>query len=125
MTIEGHPLAGMVHFETIDQPRSVLFCIEVHSRAGTMLDWVAERTFAGYFQNRTWKGVLRRLAASLQCPAPTIESRRSTVTGSEAKALDERALSLLRHRKRQESLKLLPLDEESSHLERAQREAIV
>ena len=124
MTIEGHPLAGMVQFEAIDQPAATLFCIEVHSRAGSALDWMAERTFAGYFQNRTWKGVLKRLARSTGCPTPSIEFRRETVAQGEAEELDERALALVRRRKRNEGAKLIPLREESSHLERAKRQVL-
>ncbi len=123
MTIEGHPLAGMVQFETIDQPTTILFCIEVHSRAGTLLDWIAERTFAGYLQNRTWRGVLRRLAKSKGCSISRIGFRRMTVSVEEANSVDERALNLVRRRKRDESQRLIPRCEEASHVERAQRKS--
>jgi uncharacterized protein YbjT (DUF2867 family) len=121
MTVQGHPLAGMVHFSVEDRDRETRFQIEVHCRAGSVLDWVAEKTFAWYLQNQTWRGVLRRLAKAAGVERTKIHSRSRTVSHREAVKIDSEARRVVQRRKRRERLALLSEPGEIPHVERAQR----
>ncbi len=124
-TVEGHPLAGMVEFRTLPEGSSTRFLIEIHVRSGSYLDWLAEWTIAWYFQNRTWRGVLRRLAERAGEENVTLHQQSKTLGEESAKLVEDRVSQLVRRRKRTEQLRLLERADETGddrpHVERAHR----
>lgn len=131
MTVEGHPLAGMVRFSASPQAAEsrgvksgdashTRFQIEVFAKAGSLPDWLAEQTFAWVLQNQMWKGVLRRLVKATGQPDAAIQMTSRTVEEDQAKEIERQADELLARRQREERAKLLESDA-PDHVERAHR----
>lgn len=61
LTLEGHPLAGAVHFATAAAGAAIRFQVEVFDRAATVLDLIAMRTLGDRLQARTWTEVVEHV----------------------------------------------------------------
>ena len=61
LTLEGHPLAGAVHFATTPVPNGVRFQVDVFDRAANMLDLIAMRTIGDRLQVQTWTEVVTNM----------------------------------------------------------------
>ena len=61
LTLEGHPLAGAVHFSTTAEGIRVRFQVEVFDRAANVLDLIAMRTIGDHLQARTWTQVVENV----------------------------------------------------------------
>lgn len=63
LTLEGHPLAGGVHFAFDDlAPGRLRLTIEVFDRTSGLLDWLMMHPVGGALQSYTWQTLLARLA---------------------------------------------------------------
>jgi len=131
MTVEGHPLAGIVRFSAgprparsrRSKPNNALptrFQIEVFAKAGSLPDWLAEQTFAWVLQNQMWKGVLKRLVKAIGQPDAAIQMTSHVLEGERAQEVERQADELLARRQREERAKLLESDG-PDHVERAHR----
>jgi NADH dehydrogenase len=61
LTLEGHPLAGAVHFATAPQGKLVRFQVEVFDRAANVLDLIAMRSLGDRLQSQTWTEVVENV----------------------------------------------------------------
>lgn len=63
VTVEGHPLAGVVTFAAEPAGAALRFEIRVVSRPADVVDWLAMRTLGGILQSRNWRRTVRRVVA--------------------------------------------------------------
>lgn len=61
VTIEGHPLAGVLTFAAEPLDHGVRFSVEVAAQPADVLDWIAMRTAGGAMQSQNWRAVVRRV----------------------------------------------------------------
>jgi len=61
VTIEGHPLAGIVTFSAQQQGPGLRFSVETFARAANALDWLAIKSAGHWFQDLTWKSVVEKM----------------------------------------------------------------
>ncbi|HKS29487.1 MAG TPA: NAD-dependent epimerase/dehydratase family protein, partial [Pyrinomonadaceae bacterium] len=61
VTIEGHPLAGIVQFLTSTVKRRVRFMIEIHTRYGSVFDRLTMALGGSLMQNMNWQEVVERV----------------------------------------------------------------
>lgn len=104
VTLEGHPLAGAVHFScTPTSPQVVRFDVNVYDRASTFLDWLAMSTVGGFIQLRTWKSIVRRVAEDKGGPNPAVHHRSSSLDHHRSKDIERWLNQLVVARKRREN----------------------
>lgn len=61
VTLEGHPLAGVMQLHTEDLPDgAVRFSVHIASQPANAIDWLAMHTIGGPMQRTNWRGVVRR-----------------------------------------------------------------
>ncbi len=63
VTLEGHPLAGVMQLHAEDLPDAVRFSIHIASQPSNVVDWVGMRLAGGPMQRANWRGVVRRVVA--------------------------------------------------------------
>ena len=102
-TVEGHPLAGIVEFRTEDRGSAVRFAIDVFTRAGTILDFVAERTVGGLAQSATWRAVVQNVIDASGGSSDGVHSESKALSDDEAEAVEKRVKSMVQRRQRGES----------------------
>jgi NADH dehydrogenase len=61
LTLEGHPLAGAVHFATTPVGNAIRFQAEIFDRAANLLDLIAMRTLGDRLQVQTWTEVVENV----------------------------------------------------------------
>ena len=61
VTLEGHPIAGVVRFLTDSRGSAVRFMVEVFARSASPFDFVAFKLGAQKIQELTWKTVCERM----------------------------------------------------------------
>jgi len=61
VTLEGHPLAGVMQLHTEDLADSVRFSVHVAAQPANAFDWLAMRTIGGPMQRANWRGMVRRV----------------------------------------------------------------
>jgi len=62
VTLEGHPLAGVMQLHAEDLPGGELrFSVHTASQAANAVDWVAMRLFGDSLQAQNWQDVVRRV----------------------------------------------------------------
>lgn len=61
VTLEGHPLAGVMQFHTDDLATGVRFSVHIAAQAANAVDWLALHTIGGPMQRANWRGVVRRV----------------------------------------------------------------
>jgi len=94
-TLKGHPLCGIVRFETADRGSGgVRFSITVTARPATALDWVAMNTLGRLMQDRNWvrtvEGAIELSGGSsdgVHTDVETLDERTSEETEQEIAAL--------------------------------------
>ena len=104
VTIEGHPLAGLLMFTADEVPGGVRFSIEVAAQAANFADWIAMRTVGGFMQARNWREVVQRVVDASGGEAPAGVQRQSEYLDDEQVAqLHERVRATVARRKRDEA----------------------
>lgn len=61
VTVEGHPLTGVLMFVSSPSPHGVRFSVRVYSRASNVLDWAAMQFFGAYLQSLNWRQLVRNV----------------------------------------------------------------
>lgn len=104
VTVEGHPLAGVVQFRTEERRGRVRFAVETHARASNALDFVAMATVGSFLQDRNWEEVVRRMVERSGGSAPDgVRSESKTLDAAEAEAVERWVEGLVETRKREQT----------------------
>ena len=102
VTLEGHPLAGLVRFTTGYEGESVRFEVEVYERAASMVDLVLMRTLGDFLQNRTWESLVEGIIRASGGESPDgVRHESATLVGDEARSVEQWADALVAKRKRE------------------------
>lgn len=103
VTIEGHPLAGVVQFKTSALKRGVRFMIEIHTRYGSTFDRLTMALGGSLMQNMNWQEVVERVVEMSGGVAPEgVESDSVTLDEEETKRAEEMVEGLVKRYKREE-----------------------
>lgn len=77
VTLEGHPLAGLIRFEAHAVGDRLRLRVRSYARAGSLPDRVALRTVGRWLQRRAWRHLFRQLGRACGRPGPVrVEERR-------------------------------------------------
>ena len=101
VTLEGHPLAGLVRFEARDTPKGVLFLVNVAAQPANIFDWIAMRTLGGTMQSANWRNVVQRVVGLSEGTAPDgVQKASGKFDEQEAEDLQRRARELVQRQQR-------------------------
>jgi NADH dehydrogenase len=101
VTIEGHPLAGVVQFKTSAVKRRVRFMIEIHTRYGSFLDRLSMALGGAVMQNMNWQQVVERVVEISGGTAPVgVESETVKLDEDEAAQAEEMVEGIVKRFKR-------------------------
>lgn len=90
VTLQGHPLAGVVRFRTEQTGAGVAFNIEIYSRGGSFADHVAMELIGSMFQDSNWIHVCERMVELSRGTAPGgVEATSSILDDDDAAAIEE------------------------------------
>jgi len=104
LTLEGHPLAGAVHFSAAPVGSGVRFQVEVFDRAANMLDLIAMRTLGDRLQGQTWTEVVENMIELSGGRAPDgVQHESRSLDEEEAERVEKRLDDLALRRKRAEN----------------------
>lgn len=70
VTLESHPLAGVMQLHAEDIPGGVRFSVHTASQPANILDWIAMRTVGDTLQQENWRSVVRRVVEMSGGDAP-------------------------------------------------------
>jgi uncharacterized protein YbjT (DUF2867 family) len=104
VTLEGHPLAGVVQFKTsaLKQGR-VRFMIEIHARQASIFDRLTMSLGGSLMQNLNWQEVVERVVDLSRGSAPLgVESESVTLEDDEAEKAERMVARLVKRFKRAE-----------------------
>lgn len=100
-TLRGHPLAGVVHFETSGpRPGVVKFAASIFARAATVFDWVALNIGGSVAQNWTWRTVVERVIEISGGSSDGVQEQSEVVSDDEGARVEEWIRDLIAGRKR-------------------------
>jgi NADH dehydrogenase len=106
MTLEGHPLAGVVRFQAEDVDRDaggVRFEVRTYARAGNLLDRAVTATFGAPMKHQAWVSLLDAVverSGGTSSDGP--DTSQEVLEGAEAAELEEWAEELVRRRRQKE-----------------------
>jgi NADH dehydrogenase len=104
LTLEGHPLAGAVHFATTPVGTAVRFQAEIFDRAANMLDLIAMRTLGDRLQVRTWTEVVENVIKLSGGRAPEgVHHESRTLNDDEAEGVEKWLEEVAMRRRRAEN----------------------
>jgi NADH dehydrogenase len=104
LTLEGHPLAGAVHFSTAHATNGVRFQVEVFDRAANVLDLIAMRTLGDRLQEQTWTEVVENVIRLSGGRAPDgVQEESRSLDDQEARRVEKWVDDLALRRKRAEN----------------------
>ncbi|HYO92610.1 MAG TPA: NAD(P)H-binding protein, partial [Pyrinomonadaceae bacterium] len=90
VTIEGHPLAGVVQFKTSQLKKRVRFTIEIHTRHASIFDRLTMALGGSMMQNMNWQEVVERVVEMSGGTATAgVESESVTLDEDQAKKAEE------------------------------------
>lgn len=91
VTVDGHPLAGVLTFATQTAEAGVRFSIELVAQSADAIDWLALRSGGHFFQSQNWRSVVRRVIELSGGTAPRgVEKRSEKLAAEEVEALNSR-----------------------------------
>lgn len=103
-TIEGHPIAGIVEFNTkAFDDGTVRFAIDVFSRVSNFFDFVAMKAGGEHAQAANWRTVVQRMIDTSGGTSDGVHQESITLGDEEAKAIEEQIRAMVQQRKREES----------------------
>ncbi len=70
VTIEGHPLAGVMQLHAEDGQEGVTFYVLTAAQPANVMDWIALRTVGETMQSVNWRAVVRRVVELSEGTAP-------------------------------------------------------
>lgn len=101
VTIEGHPLAGVVQFKTSAVKRRVRFMIEIHTRYGSFIDRLSMTLGGSIMQNMNWQEVVERVLELSGGTAPEgVQSETVKLDEAEADEVEQMVEGLVKRFKR-------------------------
>lgn len=102
VTLEGHPLAGVVQFKTSAlKPKGVRFMIEIHTRHASLIDRLAMSVGGSVMQNMNWREVVERVVDLSGGSAPGgVESEEVTLDEAEARKAERVVEGIVKSYKR-------------------------
>jgi NADH dehydrogenase len=102
-TIAGHPLAGIVRFETEDLPDGVNFSINIAAQPANVMDWIAMNTVGSSMQSANWRAVVERVVELAEGTAPAgVQSESGKLNDEEAGELHSWARQLVQRQQRKQ-----------------------
>lgn len=101
VTIEGHPLSGIVEFTSGESADGVTFAIDVYARASTVFDWVTSRTAGALAQNTNWRVVVQRIIDASAGTSEGVDEEKEKLSEDEARAVEKRIRSIVQAHKRE------------------------
>jgi uncharacterized protein YbjT (DUF2867 family) len=102
VTLESHPLAGVMQLQVEEIAGGVRFKIRTASQAADAFDWVAMKTVGGKLQNDNWREVVRRVVELSGGEAPAgVQEDIHTMDESEVAALKKWIETLVQRRQRE------------------------
>lgn len=104
LTLEGHPLAGAVHFATAPIGNAVRFQAEIFDRAANVLDLLAMRALGDRLQVQTWTEVVENVIKLSGGRAPEgVQKESRNLNDDEAEKVERWLDGLSMQRKRAEN----------------------
>jgi NADH dehydrogenase len=104
LTLEGHPLAGAVHFAATESGNALRFQVEVFDRAANMIDLIAMRTLGDRLQVQTWTEVVENMVKLSGGRAPDgVQHESRSLDDDEAERVEKWLDDLALRRKREEN----------------------
>jgi uncharacterized protein YbjT (DUF2867 family) len=104
LTLEGHPLAGAVHFATAPVGNAVRFQAEIFDRAANVLDLIAMRALGDRLQQQTWTEVVGNVLKLSGGRAPEgVQEETRSLNEEEAEKVEGWLEELSMRRKRAEN----------------------
>jgi NADH dehydrogenase len=89
-TVEGHPLAGAVHFSAEPRGDALRFEVSVAERAANAFDWVAMATLGSRLQRATWRDIVDTMVAASGGEAPDgVQESDERLEGEEAERVEQ------------------------------------
>jgi NADH dehydrogenase len=102
VTLEGHPLAGAVRFQSAAHGDRVRFEVDLYDRSSNAVDWLAMHTVGAPLQNRTWETIVERMVEVSGGEAPDAPLRETTrLDDEQAAKVDTWLKELVAERRRQ------------------------
>lgn len=103
VTLEGHPLAGAVHFRCATTSENLVrFEVLVYDRAANVADWVVMAAGGGAIQRMTWQGIAGAVAEMSGGSAPEgVQHESTTLHGADAERVEQWIRELVLERKRE------------------------
>lgn len=103
LTVEGHPLSGLLTFATEPIDGGVKLAVRLISQPANAADLLLMRTAGGVMQNQNWRRVVRRIVErSGGTAAKGVQKRSRQLDEAEVKAVEQRARELVQRRQRNE-----------------------
>ena len=103
VTVEGHPLAGVVRFETGAAAEGVRFSIHIAAQPANLFDWIAMRTLGESMQSSNWHGVVERVIQLSGGTAPAgVERESGRLHDGEAHDLQSWVQSIVQRQQRRQ-----------------------
>jgi nucleoside-diphosphate-sugar epimerase len=103
LTLEGHPLAGAVRFQTEPRGDVVRFEIQAYDRAANVVDMLMMRTLGDRLQDAAWERLVQNVVSVSGGHADTVELSSETLSPSEADIVQRWAEELVLMRKQDEA----------------------
>jgi uncharacterized protein YbjT (DUF2867 family) len=101
VTLEGHPLAGIVQFKTSALKRGVRFMIEIHTRDASFFDSLTLSLGGSLMQNMNWQQVVERVMEMSGGRAPVgVQSGSQTLSEEEAERVEQMVEGLMKRYKK-------------------------
>jgi NADH dehydrogenase len=95
-TVEGHPLAGIVEFTTMQTGDAVRFAIDNYNRASNVFDLIAVRTIGAPAQSKNWRHVVERAIAASGGSSDGVHEEKEILRGGKAEELERRVRRMVR-----------------------------
>lgn len=103
-TIEGHPIAGSVHFSARDVSGGVEFAVDTHSQSANVFDFVAMKLLGTFAQDANWKHVVERVVdLSGGIAKDGVQKSSEKLDERAAARVEEKLRAAIRKRQRDES----------------------
>ncbi|HET7230333.1 MAG TPA: DUF1990 family protein [Longimicrobium sp.] len=105
VTLQGHPLSGVIRFDVQEQPGGVLrFEVRSFTRASDLVDLIGMRTFGKLAQKATWHAVVDGMVQRSGGTAPDgVQDETVTLKGDDAEEVEQWVEALVMRKRREDS----------------------
>jgi NADH dehydrogenase len=103
LTLEGHPLAGAVRFQTEAVGSLVRFEVQAYDRAANVVDMLMMRTLGDRLQDAAWQRLVQNVVRASGGHATEVQQSSETLGASEAAVVQRWAEELVLMRKQDEA----------------------